>query len=467
MKPLLPFCLLLSLCARTSGQSSSVQVRFSETYELANVILALTPYGIADESEVQKNTPYYAEVMATFEGMKSHPLLEKVNYSREKWAEYLSFRTDAYAFGVDARGKITRQFPFFANEGIQPFDDHLALVEDFYQKSNFRDFYQKHLPYYERITQQYKDYYMVAEMQSFLEAEFGVFEANETNLVVCSPLVNRMNCRRILNESTSADFATLALFLINDKSKTTVDQAQRAADIHTLFTEMDHGYVNPISDKYADLIEKNFDYTRWDRESGYTGRDCFNEYMTWAVYDLFTLRHFPQFAEQANRNWHFQNNNRGFVASSLFGKKLVELYTDRKPGSQIRDLYPALLKWTAKVQNKIEMPVLVSDSTAISATKSGEPIAIAFSAPLKKIPRLDAVLFKVVNGERERLDAMTFEADKTLIFRGNKLFVTVPLLPKTPGLYGLTFNIYGRSYELVGQSGVSAPCPSRFYIRVF
>jgi hypothetical protein len=116
-KRYIPLLLLLFVLSTTRGQNTPVRVEFSETYELANIILALTDYGIEDESEVQKATVYYDQVMDYFRPYKSHPLLKAVNYSREKWEDYLSFRTDAYAFQFDAQGKISRKFEFYTING--------------------------------------------------------------------------------------------------------------------------------------------------------------------------------------------------------------------------------------------------------------------------------------------------------------------------------------------------------------
>ena len=93
---------------------------------------------------------------------------------------------------------------------------------------------------------------------------------------------------------------------------------------------MDHGYVNPTTDKY-DLKEK-FMEELWDAESGYSGggNAVFNEYMTWAVYDIFNDKYFPENAETINLNWHFQNDTRGFKYSRIFASKLRELYNKYK-----------------------------------------------------------------------------------------------------------------------------------------
>ncbi|MBL7807008.1 MAG: DUF4932 domain-containing protein [Saprospiraceae bacterium] len=458
--------LILLLFTQTSVYSqANKEIQFTETYELANVILALTPYGMTDPWEVQQGTPYYQEVMTFFKNMRTHPLIEKVNYSRERWEEYLSFRTDAYAFEVTKQGQIRRAFPFHTQKGQKLFDDHLALIQDFYEKSDFRAFYQQHLPYYEGIADRYKAYFMVDEMRQFLQEEFGKYRDNKRSIVVCSPLVNRMNCHRNINKNTSAEFATLGMSLINPEIPS--DKASQASDIHLLFTEMDHGYVNPVSQKYAKRISRDFQTQYWDNQSGYTGINCFNEYMTWAVYDLFAWKYFPEHADQVVRDWHFQNNNRGFVASSLFGKKLRELYQNRQPGQTLKDLYPAVLNWSAAVQQGLRMPVLASDSTVISLKNAAEPITVAFTEPLQKMPVLESGLFKVVNGERELIRTITLEEGKNLFFEGQKLKILIPGgLPTEPGLYGINFNLWGRKHELTSTSGVSVKCPSRFFFRL-
>lgn len=458
--------LLLFFATKTTAQNNPVRVEHSETYELANVILALTDYGIADEFEVQKATPYYGVVMDFFQPMRTHPLLKEVNYSREKWADYLSFRTDAYAFEFDAQGKIRRKFEFYANGGRKPFDDQLALVQDFAEKSRFRQFYQNHRSYYDEIVARYLSYYMVKEMQTFLNEEFGRFEQNEQALVVISPLVNRMNCHRNLPGNVAADFATLGMALITGSPTDEVGRAEQATDIHTLLTEMDHGYVNPVSEQYAKQLEQQFNYLRWDNESGYTGADCFNEYMTWAVYDLFTLRHFPEVADSINRNWHYQNSNRGFPASSLFGKKLRELYAQRKNGERVKDLYPKILAWTDAIQDSIRVPKLLRDTIAVSVNNAYAPLTVEFSEPLQKMDALDLVLFQVVNGERKVLKTITLQRGQLLFFQGNRLRLTLLDLPKEKGLYGFTLNWWGRKHELTSQNLIPAPSPTRVYVRL-
>ena len=133
-----------------------ISVEYPESYELANIILALTEYGKADKWEVRKGFDYYEKMQDYFQSASNHPLLDSVNYSRERWKEYLSFRTDAYAFVFDENNRLKRHIDFYANEGVNPFDKHLDLINDFIQKTNFRTFFSQNQDYYKRVSAKYK-----------------------------------------------------------------------------------------------------------------------------------------------------------------------------------------------------------------------------------------------------------------------------------------------------------------------
>lgn len=52
--------LTLAFCGLINEvKAQTAQIEIPETYELSNIILALTDYGIQDEWEVQKKTDYY------------------------------------------------------------------------------------------------------------------------------------------------------------------------------------------------------------------------------------------------------------------------------------------------------------------------------------------------------------------------------------------------------------------------
>ncbi|HEY4651145.1 MAG TPA: DUF4932 domain-containing protein [Pontibacter sp.] len=378
-----------------SAQDVPVKISSSETYELSNIILAITPYGKADPWEVYKKSGYYQDVIRHFNQYAQHPLIARVNYSREEWDKYLSFRTDAYAFEFDAENNLKRRVPFHTQEGLNPFEENLALVNDFVKVSGFREFYSHHKPYYDSLTVAYQQSQKLPEMLSFLTREFGAEWMSADYAIVFSPLVYRMNCHRKVN-GVATDFITLPEFVLNKTAQQHVSEEQFASGLHMLFTEMDHGFVNPVSYKYRKKILKHFDNKKWDSGSGYAEQDPlapFNEYMTWAVYDLFLHEHFPQVAQQVSQNWAMQNETRGFYASALFHAKLKELYENRKKGQTVKDLYPALLKWCGKIQHGLTQPVIAgSQQHNAEATESTRvKYEVVFSEPMVELDSFDVI----------------------------------------------------------------------------
>jgi len=96
-----------------------VRVEYPESYELANIILSLTDYGKEDKFEVRKDFEYYNKIQEYFKRVNDHALLDTVNYSRERWEEFLSFRTDSHAFEFNSKLKVV---PF-------QMTSHLQLVQ--------------------------------------------------------------------------------------------------------------------------------------------------------------------------------------------------------------------------------------------------------------------------------------------------------------------------------------------------
>ena len=278
---LMLFVLVLATCtiSKTSTQSAVNQddiivVEYPEVYELANIVLALTEYGITDKWQVQKDFKYYEEMRAYFKPFEDHPLLDSVNFSRDRWQEYLSYRTDSYAFVFDEHNKLKRVNDFQSFE-ISTFDKFKILTEDFAEKSKFREFYQSHKTYYQQIIENYKREYLLEEMKSFLTNEFGNYFAEKKYAIVISPFVYAQNLHRDIDSTWTADFPHVAKPIIAGTGFENIED--KATEIHTLFTEMDHGYVNPTTDKH-DMAR--FKEEIWDLESGYAGggNAVFNEY---------------------------------------------------------------------------------------------------------------------------------------------------------------------------------------------
>lgn len=381
MKKTLTTALLLLVVHLHAQTEPSIKI--VESYELANIILALTNYGIQDEWEVQKSTAYYKEVLDYFEPVKSHPLLDSVNYSREKWADYLSFRTDAVAFSFTKKGVLQRDFEYYTNEGHDPFDANLALVNDFVVKSGFRKFYLAHKEFYQGIIENYSTYNYLPETIAFLDKIAGnTQERSEITAyqVILSPLVYRMNCHRELKPGLEVDFPSASKDFIDGLVIDEVNDSRLNSN-HNIFTEKDHGYVNPITSQFEDLVKANFNPEKWDTGSGYHGVNCFNEYMTWALYDLFLEENFPEYVAHLSLYWQYQNASRGFYAQNIFAKKVKELY---KAKQNLSAIYKPLLQWTKAIENQLSQPIITSANAKDFATIDLEKdmVEITFSEPM-------------------------------------------------------------------------------------
>lgn len=330
-------------------------VQFNESYELANIILALTEYGKSDKLEVNKNTDYYQQVLTYFSPVSNHPLLEKVNYSREKWDTLLSFRTDAAAFSFDNDNKLYRKHKFYSmGKEINAFEKNIDLIQDFIVKSNYREFYSKQKPYFDSISQLYEESLMINKIEKFLIREFET-NSKSNHRIIVSPLVGRMHCQRYFNKA-STSFINIPDYLYDINNINQISDKDIASGLHMFFTEIDHDYVNPITKKYKKLHSVNFTTSKWDKNSGYGNWDraVFNEYMTWAVYDIFILNSFPKVDKKVLLEWHEVNISRGFYASSLFSKKLVELYMNKEKEETICSLYPKLILYCKEVEDKLD-----------------------------------------------------------------------------------------------------------------
>lgn len=368
-------------------------VRLSETYELANIILALTDYGKTDPWEVSQQSAYYGEVRAYFDRYSNHPLLTKVNYSRQQWERYLSFRTDAYAFAFDSANHLVRRVTFQANKGFNPFEENLDLVEDFVRATGFRQFYRDHLPYVQGLSRAYLASQRYPDMLYFLESELGKRSDIFSYAFVVSPLVGRMNCHRMV-AGVGTDFSTLPNFLLTDKVAQTASEEAIASGAHMLFTELDHAFVNSLTEQHRALVKANFVNSQWDSGSGYEKDSLatFNEYMTWAVYDLFVQQYFPAVAAKVSTDWMLQNETRGFYASALFNGELARLYHRRKPGQTLKDLYPVFIKRLGSLKASLRKPSInvcnLADKTIRNTTAT---VVIRFSEPMNQRSSFDLI----------------------------------------------------------------------------
>lgn len=122
-----------------------------------------------------------------------------------------------------------------------------------------------------------------------------------------------------------------------------------------VFTEIDHNYVNPISDKYLKRINEVFTHREtWAKGDVTNSYDnpyaVFNEYMTFAVYSLYLLDNYKKnevmsFLPKMENQMEFR---RGFVKFSSFNRELIRKYKENK-NHTIDELYLNMLDWASNI----------------------------------------------------------------------------------------------------------------------
>jgi hypothetical protein len=294
---------------------------------------------------------------------------------------------------------------------------------------------------------------LIDKSLSFLENHIGRVQNAKKDfkyITVLSPLVNRMNCHRDLDENTAVDFPSATPDFFNDICNSSL--ASRLVGNHIVFTETDHGFINPISDKYNELIAENFNVKIWDNNSGYTGINVFNEYMTWAVYDLFIRENYPEEADSIVTQWQYQNATRGFFAQNLFARKVFELYSQRG-NEHFETIYEPLLKWCKSVENKIALPVLVNTDSQNFVKTDFDNIQLTFSEEMNTGQSFTIQIAQHKSSDdtekNEFVEIRNFEwtADrKTVQFK----------LDPEPGYdqFALIFNWWGNNRPLISSNGI-------------
>ncbi len=334
-------------------------IEIPEVYELVNIAIAMTPTGIADKNLVYQNSDYYKTVRAWFDKYQNHALLAALD-KELKNQQYFNLKMNAYAFEFDKKGRIV-QSPVFDRTGwgnentLRPFIEQLQAFAD---ASDFRKFFRENKKTYDEQIAFYRDTADTAEMKRWLDKNFPASNDYDTYNIIFSPLV-------AYNQSTnwfeSNDFKELQPHVNfpypQDFARSGIggkisEKSQIVFRGNIVFTEINHGYINPEADKYAERIAKaisNRDF--WvDKKMGpgyYGGSAAFNEYMNWALVNLRIVDYVPAEEQGAliAAVEEMMTRRRGFPQFAAFDKFLIDLYKNRKPGQTLADLYPQIIDW--------------------------------------------------------------------------------------------------------------------------
>jgi len=325
-----------------------ILVEIPEVFELANIVIALSEPGLQDPQRVNKRGTYYQKVLEYFLPYKDHPLIAESDVTVNLG---YSFRDNSLSYRFDG-DRIVHAGQYFNICRPNRFGRHLAHLEHFARISRFRQFYRGNLTFYEQQIQLYRAKVLVRRMWTWLEERFP--NRHDCYKVVFSPLVGSSHQTR---SYANQGFSETIMFVSGPgESPDTTDSIEQGYRSRTVFTEIDHNYVNSITRDYLDRVNRVFtDPNQWNQQDNthYPSAEMtFNEYMTWAVFVLYVYDTFePEEADIIFRQHtaDIMIKHRKFPRFTEFTQELLRLYRNRTEGQSIPDLYPAILDW---IQNQ-------------------------------------------------------------------------------------------------------------------
>jgi len=340
-----------------------ISVEIPEMYELVNIALAITDKGLADPSLVYHDSDYHAAVVAWFDHHREEPVIDALDAAlRQNPGIYASLKMNAYAYEFDVNGWIVQSKVYdrtaFPGERVNTLRPYLKGLQKFADHSNFHEFYRRNRATYDAQISFYQDEADVHAMLAWLSRNFPGSSAYNSYKIIFSPLVaynqsatwlENNGFRELqahVNYPYPRDLARRA------QGVTLSKRAETMARSFIVFTELNHGFINPEADKYAERVAHATDRReRWvDPSKGpgyYSGISAFNEYMNWGlvsvwVSDLAPAEEQPLLIQIVD---DMLTKRRGFPRFAAFDAYLLDLYRTRQPSQTVADLYPRIIEW--------------------------------------------------------------------------------------------------------------------------
>lgn len=339
-----------------------ILVETPEVYEMVNVAIALTDYTQAHPGRVAVNNEYYPRVIAHFP--RDHALVRALNdeLQRGDLMAYISLRLNAYAFEFDQNGRIIRSpvYDRIGDDGPNALAPLMAEMQSFAEDTDFRAFYAANREFYDSQVSYLRQRTDVEGMWQWLRERFPGVRPYDGVKIILSPLAGDVQNLATFESNGYREVQPHINFPYTVRPELS-EQGLAVWRGTLLFGELNHGFVNPTSERYAEEIDAAIasrDY--WTSEANAAAYPddlaLFNEYMN---FGLIVLYHGDRM-EGADRAFARQRIDqvmveaRGFYRFREFSAFLADLYGRRAAGQSIEDLYPQIIAWFSEQQSQPE-----------------------------------------------------------------------------------------------------------------
>jgi len=335
------------------NQQSAVLV--PEVYELANIIIALTEVGQQNKQLVTQSE-YFAEVQNYFAKWQNHEVVQTVNQAlKDDPSIYLWLKNDGLTYQFQGN-KLLKNNIYYDFEGKFGLNNLLTQLEDFAQLSNFRKFYQDHMAFYRRLVMIEEQFVPIDNMWHWLEKYFP--NRYNSHKVIFSPLTGGWHTTISLEDNNYSETLILvsAPFQTRQNAPSQFEWKMNLEKI--IFTELNHNYVNPVSDSLRQEINtampKLQEWYDSQKYGGYnTSYDIFNEYMTFSLFNAYVMENYSstEFEQINKRVENFMIDNRLFLKFKDFNQHFLTLWQKKTPEEPIFVIYHQMLDWMKKQVN--------------------------------------------------------------------------------------------------------------------
>jgi hypothetical protein len=343
--------------------AGKIVVENPEVYELMQIACSLTPAFQRDPNLINKETKYYEDFENHFMEFKDHELINKLNTylkSNPYGASKTSTRLISLNYKIDRQNELKTNKLFTVNSLLSKFvkfkmfliPENIELIEDFIKKSNFVDFYNQHKSYYNQLIYNYNELCDFQDMRDWLGKKFPI--NHQSYRIIFSPLTGGAHSTMSL---ISEDYSDKQVFMFVSAPYESIDslnnnefEIKASQMARVVFTEIDHNYVNPLTDKYISELKSSMsDYKNWNHQKNgsYNSKyDTFNEYMTWGVFSLYALDNYSKrnIDTIIEIQSDFMKESRDFIKFPEFNRELLRIYK-QKEKPKVEKLYKPMLNW--------------------------------------------------------------------------------------------------------------------------
>jgi len=331
-------------------------VEINEVKELLTIMLAITDFGLENDDMFEQKGDYYQRVLKHFKPYKEEEIIKTMNSLLMKNPlEYIFFTGNAQTYFLKNDVLVPNNaYILPANKvanvkiEVNPITTYKKEIEDFAKKSHFIEFYKSEKPFYDKIISDYEKYSNLRKQWNWLEKNFDT--KINSYIVYTSALINGLNYTGGY-ENNNFHLIEMVLPTIQ-KVEGRSEKNSEAFNTRSMFTEIDHNYVEKPSVKYKEELnialrerEKWVNTKTYGTEYYPDGFKVFNEYMTYGVFILYAEEIYKsdtKLLQEINNEVNSVMIERGFIKMKEFNEELKSLRNKKK---KIDQLYPELIKW--------------------------------------------------------------------------------------------------------------------------